>query len=440
MNASCSFGTIYLKGAFHSKLEEYSINTAGKVQDFEGDTSTEKEKRDVPISLLSPSDISIRCVDTTSVPGELHVFIEFDLPPNATILKQSSAIQITELVMRILDDLEDLQQDGHANNGINIVKSNIHDFMKVDDHESSLSDDVSSSSSSSSSSSLSELTLTSEKTGVIVYTPSNLLPESRFIRARQAEAALRFKLNSQPTIETQLQTETEMMKKKSKIDPGSIASNGHKFAMGDICTAFISRAGVDKSLRPGDTLGIRLDFRDSVSDSDASACVAVKVVIASKLIKYQGQNGSTATFANASTNSIKGSDLGAGVTVLKQDIVSSGVRNSTDALELNIRLALPASEQPSAGFKGMSLSTNNSNDNENGSNMTYKRYWLDFYFYFANNTSGNGNGNATDGAPSSSWSVPLDVQILPEVGDTIGLGLGVFANSKTNQLYVNQDI
>jgi len=119
-SGACSYGTLHLRGLYTPKeadLEDDPVTT---------DTpTTSKEVEDVSVLKLhtpvttevTPADLDtntflIRCVDTKSIPNELHVFVQFDLPPGCTVLKQSTAAQLTGLVLRVLDDIQDLQQDG----------------------------------------------------------------------------------------------------------------------------------------------------------------------------------------------------------------------------------------------------------------------------------------------------------------------------------------
>lgn len=116
---ACSYGTLHLRGLYVPKEAEVEVDSAthttsscappGTAADIPAPASGTTEV--IPAE-LDTNNFLIRCVDTQSIPNELHAFVQFDLPPGCTVLTQSTAAQLTALVLRVLDDLQDLQQDG----------------------------------------------------------------------------------------------------------------------------------------------------------------------------------------------------------------------------------------------------------------------------------------------------------------------------------------
>ena len=261
--------------------------------------------------------------------------------------------------------------------------------------------------------------------GVLLYAASTLLQESRFVRARQQEAAVRFHMNlggtgSEPGICTG---------GASGLDtPGARAISGHTFAIsnpqGHLCTAFVGRAGVGARLQPGDHLGIRLDFREV-----EQPCLAVKVELVKKVLSAL-------------------EDGRPGVTVVRRDVLSSGARSTADALELNLRLALPADDAPSAGLRGMTLETaansplKQQQQQQSQQPPSCYRYWLEFSFHLAAADAAEGVAPASDrpARPPFSWGVPIDVQLLPDEGDSLqSTSALAMTAARTQQLFVAAD-
>jgi hypothetical protein len=117
---ACSYGTLHLRGLYVPKEADVEIDTATPTSASPSPSSTAADVSIPPASGTTeviPADLDtntflIRCVDAQSIPNELHVFVQFDLPPGCTVLTLSIAAQLTALVLRVLDDLQDLQQDG----------------------------------------------------------------------------------------------------------------------------------------------------------------------------------------------------------------------------------------------------------------------------------------------------------------------------------------
>ena len=151
-------------------------------------------------------------------------------------------------------------------------KSNIGDFLEATQNPSSTADNTNDE----------EGRVVHQQTamsGIAVYSASSRLPESRFIRARQQAAAVRFRLNTGGT-----GNEPGSLNNNEIATAGQQSLSGHTFAISNIqgllCTAFISRAGVGSYLQPGDSFAVNLDFSNTIQ-----ICTAVKVELVWKLLK-----------------------------------------------------------------------------------------------------------------------------------------------------------
>jgi len=115
---ACSYGTLHLRGLYVPKEAEVEVDSATPTASSRAPSTAAdipapaSDTTEVIPAELDTNNFLIRCVDTQSIPNELHVFVQFDLPPGCTVLTQTTAAQLTALVLRVLDDLQDLQQDG----------------------------------------------------------------------------------------------------------------------------------------------------------------------------------------------------------------------------------------------------------------------------------------------------------------------------------------
>jgi hypothetical protein len=428
-SGTCSYGTLHLKGLY--------VPLDAEIDVLKAHCAVESAVTEVSSANSWPTETDansfvVRCIDTKSVPNELHAFVQFDLPPGCIYLKQSMAAQLTALILRILDDLEDLHQDG-CNEGLNIVSSNINDFLKDDfihDARSHINNGQNAPKFNNISSVTTDSTVNktpsaqeiNRETGVLVYTCSTLPKESRFVRARQQEASLRFQLNSLNDHPSSELAAGGALRLQSGTSPGAQNLSMHAFSVthrGTLCTISISRAGVGNVIRAGDHLSVQLDFGQA-----HQTCMAVKVQLTSKQLR-QG---------------------GAGMHLVTQ-VVNSRVKSTKDAVIINFSVAIP--EWSSAGMKALSLETTATagipvfgTSREGTSDPLSIKYWLEFHFYLDEK-------NMQELQTPFVWNIPLNVHCIVagdgEVDTDAVAGeelcdISPFYEPRTSQMYATDHV
>ena len=121
IHGESSFGTLHLRGVYvpaaHEEVKgkesilEAPMDQTNLHPEMPTAQALSSDTANVNVSVSGsalPTSVQVKCIDATSVPNELHAFVQFDLPPGCSVLPQAMAGQITALVLRVLDEMEDL--------------------------------------------------------------------------------------------------------------------------------------------------------------------------------------------------------------------------------------------------------------------------------------------------------------------------------------------